>query len=61
MTKQEFSKTVKILKSRVSATGFINISYVHILSNNAVSTERKVCIEKVGGALNSLYTYVVCG
>lgn len=61
MTKKEFSKTVKILKSRVLSNGFICITYVNILSNNAVSTERKVCIEKVGGALNSLYTYVVCG
>ena len=53
MTKQEFSKTVKIYK-------FISITYANILSPTTVSTEIKVELEDKGGALTSLYNYKVC-
>lgn len=60
MTKQEFSKTVKIYKSHKLANGFISITYANILSPTTVSTEIKVEIEDKGGALTSLYNNKVC-
>lgn len=55
MTKQEFSKTVKIYKSHKLANGRISVTYATIISANAVSTEKTVEIEDKGGALTSLY------
>jgi hypothetical protein len=60
MTKQQFSKTVKIYKSHKLANRFISITYANVLSDTTVSTEIKVEIEDKGGALSSLYNYKVC-
>ena len=60
MTKQQFSKTVKIYKSHKLANRFISITYANVLSDTTVSTEIKVEIEDKGGALSSLYNYIVC-
>ena len=57
MTKQEFSKTVKIYKSHKLTNGFISITYATLLGQNAISTEKTVNIEDKGGALTSLYSY----
>ena len=57
MTKQQFSKTVKIYKSHKLANRFISITYANVLSDTTVSTEIKVEIEDKGGALSSLYNY----
>lgn len=60
MTKQEFSKTVKIYKSHKLANGFISITYANKLSSTTVSDEIVVEIENKGGALTSLYKFKVC-
>jgi hypothetical protein len=60
MTKQEFSKTVKIYKSHKLANGFISISYASILGPNTVSTESTISIEDKGGSFTSLYNYKIC-
>ena len=57
MTKQEFSKTVRIYKSHKLANGFISIIYATLLGQNAISTERTIKVEDNGGALTSLYNY----
>jgi len=59
MTKQEFSKTVKIYKSHNRANGFISITFARILGPGAMSTETTRVLEKNGGALNTLYMWLV--
>lgn len=59
MTKSEFAKTVRVYKSHKLANGFISITYAHVLAPHTVSTERKVEIEDMGGALTSLYKEAV--
>ena len=59
MTKQEFSKTVKIYKSHKLANGLISVTYAYVLGHNTVSTQHTVEIENVGGALTSLYSHMV--
>lgn len=58
MTKQEFSKTVRIYKSHKLRNGFISVTYADILGPNTISTENKVEIEDKGGALTSLYRHL---
>ena len=55
MTKQEFSKTVKIYKSHKLGNDLISVTYAYILSNNAISTQHTEAVEDKGGALTSLY------
>lgn len=55
MTKQEFSKTLRIYKSHRLANGLISITYATLLGQNAISTEKTIQIENKGGALTSLY------
>ena len=57
MTKQEFSKTVRIYKSHKLAGGFLKITYATLLGQNTISTEKSLKIEDNGGALTSLYSY----
>jgi hypothetical protein len=59
MTKQEFSKTVRIYKSHKLSNGFISITYASLLGlgQSAISTEKTINIEDKGGALTSLYSY----
>ena len=59
MTKQEFSKTVKIYRSHNRANGFISITFARILGPGAVSTQTTTVLEKNGGALNTLYNWLV--
>jgi hypothetical protein len=60
MTKQEFKSTVRIYKSHPLAKGLISITYASVLGKNTVSTERTVVVEKIGGALTSLYNDICC-
>lgn len=59
MTKAEFSKTVKIYKSHNLANGFISITFARIIGPSTVSTETTRVLEKNGGALNTLYMWLV--
>lgn len=59
MTKKEFSKTVKIYKFHLLKNGFISINYCTIISSNSCTVQETVCIEKKGGALNSLYLHKI--
>lgn len=58
MTKREFKKTVEIYSSHSLKNGFISISYADILGVDTVSTQYTVEVEKIGGALNSLFIHL---
>lgn len=58
MSKTEFAKTVIICKSHKLKNGFISVTYAYVLGHNTVSTERKVEIEDMGGALTSLFYHL---
>ena len=60
ITKQEFSKTVRIYKSHPLKNGLISITYCDILGYNTISVEKTIVAQKHGGTLNSLYIYE-CG
>ena len=55
MSKSEFAKTVVIYKSHKLKNNFISVTYAYVLGHNTVSTDRKVEIENMGGALTSLF------
>ena len=57
MTKQEFSRKTKIYKSHKLVGGFLLITYATLLGEGSISTEKKVKVPKMGGALTSLYNY----
>ena len=55
MTKQEFSKTLRIYKSHKLVNGYISITYATFLGQNTISAEKTIKIEDKGGVLTSLY------
>ena len=61
MTKQEFSKTVKIYSSHKIAGGNISITYANIISRNTLSTQEVIQTSNSGGALTSLFDVSVNG
>ena len=60
MTKQEFKSATKIYKSHTLASGMISVTYANVLGASSVSTEKTIVVEKMGGALESLYNHFFC-
>ena len=58
-SKNEFSKAVIIYRSHKLRNGFISVTYANRLNETTVSVSKKVEIEDKGGALTSLYAYIV--